>query len=132
MPSMIEWHRHQRVPLLRPGVTIKGLGQPMDELRVVVILVLVLEAKHRLADLATGQILRARPLEMPPMFRAIVANEGRVELVQRWVRIATLAAEWRLDADRRGLGADLAGKGQVQGAFAPVPGVVSGCTEGCR
>ncbi len=94
------------------------------------ILVAILEAKHRLQHLPAGPVRRARPLEMPVMPGALLTDDRRVQTSERMERLAALSAKRRLDAHRRFFRALLPGKRQVQGAFAPVPGEASGTMEG--
>ncbi len=132
VPSVVEGDRHERVPRLSTCMLVVGLGKPTDQTPVLVILVVVLEAENGLEYLTARPVSGACPLEVPAMFRAFVTDDGRVHVLQRGERLAALPAERRHDADRFSLGARLPREREIQRAFAPVPGVGSGTTEGCR
>ncbi len=132
MAPVIERHGHERIPVILARVLIVGFGEPRDEPAIVVKLLVVLEAEHGLEHLAVGATGRARPLEMPAMLRALVADDGRVKLPERGKGLTALAAKRGDDAHRLGFGAFLPREREVQGAFAPVPGTGSGTMEGCR
>jgi hypothetical protein len=128
--AMVERHRHEGMPLFRRGMRIEGFGQPFHQARILVILILVLEAKNRFAHLAVGAVSGTRPLKVPLVFRAIGANESRVDGIKRWKGIAALPAIRRLDPHRSGLGTFRPGEREVQRALGPVAGAGVGCTEG--
>ena len=127
---MVERHRDERVPLAGLGMFVKGLGQPSDQPPLLVIFVPVLEADNRVEDLPLRAITRSRPLEMPLFLQTMVANESRVVACQGGVGITALLAKRPLDPHRFRLRILGPGKGQIQGALAPIPRVGSGETEG--
>src|SRR5258707_6915729 len=43
LSPMVERHRHQGIPFLVAGMVVKCLSQPLDQLRIVIIVVAVLE-----------------------------------------------------------------------------------------
>ncbi len=127
---MIERNRHERMPWARLRMLVKGLGQPLDQPPLLVILIAILETNDGFADLALRAVSGACPFEMPLFLRTIVANESGLMELQGGIGITALLAKRALDPHGFRLRAFGPGKGEIQGAFGPVPGVLSGKTEG--
>jgi hypothetical protein len=127
---MIEWHRHQRVPIIPARMRLEGFHQPLHQPGPLVELVPILEADDRLAHLALRPIPGPRPLEMPLAIGAVRANEIRFLDFQRGKGKAALPAKRSLDPRRLGLARLRPRKGQIQGAPGPLPRAGSGEMEG--
>ena len=91
-----------------------------------VIFVPVLEADDRLENLPLRAIPGPRPLEMPSFLHTMVTKKRGMMGFQGGVRITALFAKRPLDPHGFLEWTFRPGKGQVQGAFAPVSGEMEG------
>ena len=125
MSSVVQRHGHEGIPPPRLGMAIKGLDQPLGQPHLLIILVAILEADDRLADLSLSAITGPGPFEMPVALPTIVTNKRGVMRNPR-IGKAALLAEGTLDRHRLRLLKLGQGEGEIQGALGPVPDVGSG------
>jgi len=126
MPPMIERHGDKGIPFAGPGMLVKGLGEPSNELALPIILIAIFEADDGIEDLSLGAITGARPFEMPFAVRAVSAKESGVVAFERGIGIAALLAKGALDPHRLIRRGFRPREGQIQRAFAPFAGELEG------
>jgi len=124
--AMVKRHGNQSIPVVIASMAVIGLGQPIDQLRVAIMLVSVFESDHRFEHLALRPIPGPGPLEMPDMLGAFVAGEFFGIDFQAGKGLAALAAIGLLDPHWLRLGRFRPRKSEAQGAFSPVSGTTDG------